>query len=130
MSDDERDPRDEDPSSVALLEEAVMVASALFTVALFGFAVWKALSGAGAVAPAVAVTDSEVTPDGEVVYEIEVRNEGDVGLVSVTVDARCVSPPASLTVENVPAEGHRTASVVCPPDADGPQVSVTSWVRE
>lgn len=124
------DPRDRDPTSVAFVEETVMVLSGLFTLALFGFAIWQAVTGAGAVDPSVVVTDSRETADGEVMYEVELRNEGDAGLVAATVHARCESPPIELGFENVPAGGYRRGTVVCPSGTDDPRVLVTTWIQE
>lgn len=127
MSDDDGgDPEDE---SVPLFEKVVMVASVLFTLSLFGFAIWHSLTGASAAAPAVGVTESEATVDG-VQYTVELRNEGDVGLVSATVVVRCTDPPTTFTFANVPAGGHREGTVVCPAGTSDPTVSVVTWVQE
>lgn len=118
-----------DDEGVPFFEKVVIVVSVLFTVLLFGFAIWQSLTGAGAVAPAVDLTEGEETADG-VRYTVELRNEGDVGLVSVTVLVRCTDPPTSFTFDNVPAGGRRVGTVVCPPGTSDPTVSVVSWVQE
>lgn len=120
---------DPEAATVPLVEKVVMVASVLFTLSLFGFAIWQSLTGASAAAPAVGVTGSEVTTDG-VQYTVELRNEGDVGLVSATVVVRCTDPPTTFTFANVPASGHREGTVVCPPGTADPTVSVVTWVQE
>lgn len=130
IGEDDCDPRDEDPTTVAVVEEAVMIASALFTLALFGFAIWQALAGGGAVEPTVAVVDSHAGAGDRVVYDIELRNEGEPGLTLVTVQARCASPPIELTFQNVPAGGYRRGSIACPPGTTDPRLSVVTWVTE
>lgn len=120
---------DPEAESVPLVEKAVMVTSVLFTLALFGFAVSQTLTGASAAAPTVGVTERELTDDG-VQYTVELRNEGDVGLVSATVIVRCTDPPTTFTFANVPAGGHRVGTVVCPPGTADPTVSVVTWVQE
>lgn len=115
---------------VSAAEKAVMVASVAFTVALFGFALWHALTGPGALAPTAVAVSSQPAPGGGVHYTVELRNPGDVGLVSATVEAECTDPPAELVFENVPADGRRRGTVVCPAGTDDPAVSVASWVEE
>lgn len=116
--------------TVSTAEKAVMAVSAAVTVALFGFALWHALAGPGAVAPNVAVVDSQPAPSGGVAFTVELRNRGDLGLVSATVEAGCTDPPTEIVFQNVPADGHRTGTVVCPPGTSDPGVSVTTWVQE
>lgn len=115
---------------VSAAETVVMVASAAFTVALFGFALWHAVAGAGAVPPTAEVVGSQAAPDGGVIYDVQLRNEGDVGLVTVTVSVGCTDPPIEVEFENVPAQGHRSGSVRCPPGTSDPPVTVSTWVRE
>lgn len=114
---------------VPLFEKAVMVVSVLFTLSLFGFAIWQSLTGASAVVPTADLTGSEETSDG-VQYTVELRNEGDIGLVSATVEVGCTDPPTTLTFENVPAGGRRVGTVVCPPGTSDPTVSVVTWIQE
>lgn len=105
-----------------------MAASVGITLALFGVALWYALTGPGVVDSAVGVVGSHQSPDGDVVFTVELGNPGDVGLVSVTVSAACTDPPTELTFENVPATARRTGQVVCPSGTSDPSVSVSSWV--
>lgn len=118
-----------DDADIPRSEKFVMAVSVLFTVALFAFAGWHAVTGPGATAPTVHVTESEATPDG-VRFAVEFRNPGDVGFVSASIQARCTDPPTVLTVEHVPAGGHRTGTVVCPPGTTDPSVTVVTWVQE
>lgn len=130
MSDDEGGGEsDGENEDVPLFEKAVMAVSVLFTLSLFGFAVWQSLTGAGAVAPAVGLTGSEASADG-IQYTVELRNEGDIGLVSATVEVGCTDPPITFTFANVPAGGRRVGTVVCPPGTSDPTVSVVAWVQE
>lgn len=115
---------------VPAAEKVVMAASVAFTVALFGVAVWYAVTGSGAVAPTVSVVESQPTADGGVAYTVVLHNPGDVGLVSATVEAGCADPPAEVVFENVPASGRRTGTVVCPPGTTDPAVSVSTWIAE
>lgn len=117
-------------AQVSTAEKVVMVASAPFTVALFGFALWHAVAGVGAVPPTADVVGSQPAPDGGVIYDVQLRNEGDVGLVTVTISVECTQPPAELEFENVPAQGQRSGSVHCPPGTTDPAVTVSHWVRE
>lgn len=111
-------------------EKIVIVASVLFTAGLFGFAAWQATTGAGAAAPEVGAIGHSTAPDGQVVYTVELRNPGDIGLVQATVTAGCTDPPTQLTFENVPAGGRRTGTIVCPPGTTDPRVSIDSWIPE
>ena len=115
---------------VSTAEKVVMAASVAFTLALFGVAVWYALTGPGAVAPAVDVVGSQPAGNGGVAYDVELRNPGDVGLVSATVEAGCTEPPSEVVFENVPADGRRTGTVVCPAGTTDPAVTVSTWVGE
>jgi len=120
---------DQEAEDIPRLETAFMVVSVLFTCSLFGFAVWQSLTGAGAAAPTVNVTGAQSVQDG-VRYDVELRNDGDVGLVSATVRVGCVDPPTALTFENVPGGGSRRATVVCPAGTSDPAVAVVTWVEE
>ena len=115
---------------VSTAEKVVMVVSVGFTALLFGFALWQALTGPGALAPTVSVVGSQQAADGEVVYTVALGNPGDVGLVSATVEAGCADPPTEVTFENVPADGRRVGTVVCPPGTNDPELSVVSWIQE
>lgn len=126
MSDDEERGDESGTEDVPFFEKVVMVVSVLFTLSLLGFAIWQALTGAGAVAPAVGLAGSEETADG-VRYTVELRNRGDVGLASVTVAVQCTDPPTTLTFENVPAGGRRVGTVVCPSGTSDPTVSIVTW---
>jgi len=115
------------PEDISPPEKVVMVVSTLFTVSLFLFAVWQSL-GATAAVPTANATGQQITAEGDVIYTIELRNPGDAGLVWVTVEVDCIDPPVVLTFQNVPADGSRTGSVVCPPETDDPEVAVEAWI--
>lgn len=119
----------EGSNGIPTAETVVMAVSVAFTLALFGFALWHALVGPGAVAPTVSVVDSQPAPGG-VQYTVVLSNRGDLGLVTATVEADCTDPPVEVVFENVPADGRRTGTVVCPPGTVDPAVSVTSWIQE
>lgn len=118
----------EGSDDVSTAEKVVMAPSVAFTLAIFGVPVWYALTGPGAVAPAVDLVGSQPAGNGGVAYTVELRNSGDVGLVSATVEARCTDPPTTVVFENVPAAGRRRGTVVCPPGTTEPAVSVSTWI--
>lgn len=115
---------------VSTAEKVVMALSVAFTLALFGFALWHAVAGPGAVPPAAEVVGSQPAADGGVIYSVQLQNRGDVGLVSATVSVECTDPPTELEFDNVPAQGHRSGSVRCPPGTSDPTVTVSDWVQE
>lgn len=119
-----------DVQRVPTLEKVVMALSVLLTVFLFGFAAWHASMGPDVSAPEVRVTETNVTADGDVIYIVELRNPGDVGIVRATVVADCRDPPIRLTFENVPSGGRRLGTVVCPPGASTPRLSIESWIHQ
>lgn len=116
-------------AGVSRAEAVVMVLALGVTVALFAFAGWQALAGATTVAPTATVTGAPATAGNGSYYAVTLRNEGDVGLVSVTVSVDCPTPSRTVTFENVPAQSRRNATVRCPPGAS-PSAEVTSWVAE
>ena len=107
--------------SVSWAERVVMLVALGFTAALFSFAVWQALTGATAVPPSANVTDvaggtenvTDVAGGTENVtyYVVTLRNDGDAGLVSATVDIECPTTSRSVTFENVPSKARRNATV-------------------
>lgn len=127
--DDRESPESEAPEAaqVSTAEWAVMVLALAITVGLFGFAAWQAYVGASAADPSASVT-GELDIDGNgTYYGVTLRNDGDAGLVSATVSVACPSPTRRVTVENVPANAHRNATVVCP-DGSSPSAEVVTWV--
>lgn len=106
-------------------ERAAMIGSVLFTVALFGFVAWHAVTGTGA----PAAPEASIATTGEDVYRVRVTNSADVGLESVTVVVDCGDPPRQVVFEHVPASGTRRGTVDCPGDAATPSVDVITWVR-
>lgn len=110
-------------------EQFVMVASAAFTVSLFAFAVWQAVTLPAAGAPTVSVVDQQTAPSGDVIFTVALANPQDTGLVRATVEAECTDPPTELTFENVPVKDRRTGRIVCPPGTETPGVSVASWIE-
>lgn len=115
---------DEDVSAV---EIGIMVVGVVVAAALVGFAVSQGLAGDGAAAPTVTVTDQRSLDDGRTAVAVRLENDMDVGLVSATVAVECTDPPAEVTFENVPADGVRTATVVCPSGTADPGASVSGW---
>jgi hypothetical protein len=130
LSSSDSDIVDSSESDISGLEKAFMVLSTVFTIALFSFAMWQAFTGPGPATPTVGVNEERVAEDGAVIYTVELRNRGDVGLVTVTVEAGCTEPPTELRFESVPASGTREGTVLCPPGTRNPDLSVTTWVQE
>ena len=115
--------------SVSWAERVVMLVALGFTAALFSFAVWQALTGATAVPPSANVTDVAGETENVTYYVVTLRNDGDAGLVSATVDVECPSPSRSVTFENIPSGAYRNATVSCPGDGE-PSAAVATWIPE
>lgn len=118
-----------DEQSPSTAEKVVMVVSVTFTVALFAFAAWQAVSPPAGEAPTADVVGQRTTASGDVVFTVEVANPQDVGLRRATVEAACTSPPTEVGFEMVPAGGTRRGQMVCPPGTATPDVSVASWIE-
>jgi hypothetical protein len=59
---------------------------------------------------------------------VRLRNEGETGLDSVEVVVHCGRTERSLVFGNVPAQGNRIGTVVCP-QATTPRAVVATWVE-
>jgi hypothetical protein len=114
-----------DPS---IAEIAVMAISVLFTLSLVAYGGWQMATAPSATTPEATAVASESTPNGGVVVTVRLRNPGDVGLVSATVEANCTTPPPSVQFSYVPAASTREGKLVCPAGTTDPNVSVASWV--
>ena len=115
--------------SVSWAERAVMLVALGFTAALFSFAVWQALTGATAVPPSANVTDVAGGTENATYYVVTLRNDGDAGLVSATVDIECPTTSRSVTFENVPSKARRNVTVHCPAGGE-PSAVVATWIPE
>ena len=115
--------------SVSWAERVVMLVALGFTAALFSFAVWQALTGATAVPPSANVTDIADETGNVTYYVVTLRNDGDAGLVSATVDIECPTTSRSVTFENVPSKARRNATVHCPAGGE-PSAAVATWIPE
>lgn len=135
LGDDSAEERDsertdtDDTQSISTAEKGVMIVSTVLTGLLFAFAIWQAFAGMGPAVPEVEAVGVTRSPTGGVVYTLELRNPGETGLISATVEAACTEPPTELTFANVPAGGRREASVVCPRGTRSPEVSIVSWIE-
>lgn len=114
-------------SSVA--EKVLTAISVAFTVALFAYVIWQATFVPNGGVPRATVVGTETLSDGSVRVNVRFANPGDVGLVTATVEANCTRPPPEVQFENVPADGRREGTVVCPAGTTAPNVSVSSWVE-
>lgn len=106
-----------------------MVASAGFTLLLFTYLLWQAVTTGGAADPMATVIGTEPLPSGDVKVNVALRNAQDVGLVMATVEVDCDTPPSELTFEHVPADDRRTGHVICPPGTENPTASVSTWIE-
>ncbi|ELZ19907.1 hypothetical protein C475_21454 [Halosimplex carlsbadense 2-9-1] len=126
-TDDSGEAETPEAAQVSTAERVVMVLALAVTVGLFGFAAWQAYAAGSAADPSASVT-GELDIDGNgTYYGVTLRNDGDAGLVSATVGVACPSPTRRVTVENVPANARRNATVRCP-DGSSPSAEVVSWV--
>lgn len=115
----------EGPSPAA---RVVMVVSAAFTAAVFGYLLYEAVT-AEAGDPYAEVVRTEARPDGLLV-EVRLVNPGGAGMRDAEVEVKCGDPPIAVHFTNVPAEATRTALVLCPPDTQGaPEVGVAWWTE-
>ena len=118
-----------DLEAASRTEKAIMIVSALFTVGLFAFVAWNAVTGAtGSTAPEATVIGTTTAPNGDVIATVELRNPGDVGLISATASVSCGDPPPELEFQMVPAGGRPTGSVVCPAGTTDPTATVSNWI--
>lgn len=109
-------------------EKAVMVVSVLFTISLVIYGGWQMAVAPTATTPNATVVETETIPSGDVAVTVRLRNPGDVGLISATVEANCSTPPPSVELTYVPALSTRQGKLVCPPGTTDPNVSVANWV--
>lgn len=114
-----------DPSAI---EIAFMILSALVTLALFGFLVYQAASAPQTGEPTAELLGMETLEDGSVLVEVGVHNHARQGLLVVEVEVQCDDPAPSLTFQNLPAEGRRKGTIVCPPGTTAPEVSISGWI--
>ena len=110
-------------------EKVVMVISALFALSLLAYGGWQMVTTPSAAAPNATVVETDTLPSGDVAVSVRLRNPGDVGLISATVEADCTTPPPSVQLTYVPASSTRQGTLVCPPGTTSPNVSVANWVK-
>lgn len=113
----------------SVAEKAVMVVSVLFALSLVAYGGWQMAVTPSETTPNATVVETEPTPNGEVAVTVRLRNPGDVGLISATVEANCTTPPPSVQLTYVPASSTRRGTLVCPPGTTSPNVSVANWVK-
>lgn len=112
------------------LEAAVVVLSAVLIVGLLGYLLLQAVVGPGSPDPTATVESVEpLSSNGDrLQVTVALVNEGDTGLESVEVQVRCGGTERSLVFTQVPAQGHRTGTAVCPAGSS-PTASVATWVE-
>lgn len=119
--------RRDDRQEPGPVEKAFMVLSVLVTLSLFGYVAYQGVMAPDTPDGTVVVTGTKTVADG---VEVDVRldNKGSVGYRSVTVEVDCGEIPPQVTLENVPAQGRRTATLLCPPGTDDPSATVAAVV--
>ncbi|SFS00462.1 hypothetical protein SAMN05216559_2363 [Halomicrobium zhouii] len=117
-----------DEGETSTTQKVVMAVSILFTLSLVAYGAAQMAATPSGVAPSATVVGTDTMPNDEVAVSVRLRNPGDVGLVSVTVEADCARPPPSVQLTYVPASTRRQATLVCPAGTTDPNVSVANWV--
>lgn len=116
---------DEEPT---IAETAVLVLSAVLTVAILAYAGWQIAAAPAVGVPSASVGETQALDGGSVAVTVRLENPRDTGLISATVESDCTAPPADVGLSYVPAATTRTATLVCPPGTTDPNVSVANWV--
>lgn len=116
-----------------ILEASIMIVSALLLVGLLGYIASQAIVAPTDAEPTATIDSVERLPSespqaGSIRVTVSLENEGENGLRSVEVAVRCGSVERSLLFTHVPARGHRTGTVICPPGTT-PTASVTTWIE-
>ena len=114
--------------SPGVVEEAVMLVSAVVTLSLHLYVGWHIVAVPASSAPRATVAGTESLPDGRVAVHVKLRVPEDGGLRSATVSAECASPPPSVSFSNLPESSTWRGTIVCPAGTTDPSVSVGSWV--
>lgn len=117
---------DDGPSGA---EKAVMAISVGFTLALFAFVVWQAMTTPTGVPPQASVIGTQSMSDGSVTVSVRLDNPSDVGLQMATVEVDCTSPPPEIQFQNVPADDYQIGYVNCPSGTSNPNASVSWWIE-
>lgn len=128
-SDRQRDDSEsEQQPDASTAEKVVMVLSVALTIVLFAYAGWQIVTPPQAETPEATVVEETSLEDGSVAVTVQLRNPSDVGLITATVESNCTSPPPQVEFSYVPASSTRTGTLVCPPGATDPSVSLANWV--
>lgn len=122
------DGRSERDGETSTAEKAVILLSVAVTLLLFAYAGWQMAFGPTSAAPQVTVEGTERLANDSVAVTVRLRNPGDVGLITATVQSNCSSTPQTVQFSYVPAASTRTGTLVCPPDTTDPSVSMANWI--
>lgn len=125
-SDSDSDSDGQEGASTA--EKVVIALSVAVTVLLFAYAGWQIATPPQAATPQATVVETTPLDNGSVAVTVRLRNPGDIGLITATVESSCASPPVQVQFSYVPALSTRTGTLVCPPGTTNPSVSVANWV--
>lgn len=120
--------REDDRDEPSLTEKIVMVASAVFTLALIGYMTWQVVALPADAEPSAELLGTQPSADGDVLVRIALLNEGARGLREAEVEVKCGEQPPAVTFTNIPAHSRRDGTVTCPAGTTEPEVSVTYWV--
>lgn len=108
-------------------EQAFMALSVVLTLALVGHLAYQAATAPAAAHPEARIEHVERLADGSLAVTVRLENSGGQGMRLVEVEVDCGAPPPSLTLDNIPAESHRVAVLVCPAGDPPTTARVVAW---
>lgn len=116
-----------------LLEAIIMVLSALLILGVLGYLVSQAIVTPTAAEPTATVETVEPFRSDEsgtetVRVRVSLVNEGGTGLEAVEVVVHCGATERSLVFTQVPADGNRMGTVICP-EGTTSTASVVAWIE-
>lgn len=120
---------EDEGESPSTIEKVVMAISVGFTLGLFAFVLWQALTTPTGVDPTASVADTQPTSGGEVRVTVRFTNPSDVGVEMAIVEVDCTNPPTEVEFQHVPAEDYQEGQVACPAGTTNPNASVAWWIE-
>lgn len=122
--------RKDDRNEVDWPQKAIMALSVVVVLALVGYLAFQAATAPDSRAPPEAqILGTRTMPDGSILVDVRLTNPSGAGLRHATVELDCDQPPPSITLDNVPAESYRDATLMCPPGQPPSKASVSTWFR-
>ncbi|WP_255196186.1 hypothetical protein [Halorarius litoreus] len=112
-----------------LLERVIVAMSILLIVGTLGYVGLQAATASEGAEPTATIIAVDPTADiaGQQVT-VQFDNRKATGLLSAQVGVQCGSVSRTLSFTHVPAQGHRTGTVICPA-ATTPEASVETWIE-